>query len=212
MSCTYDSMNLKSKYTLISTVKLVFLKVSRQYTSCFQTAVVHKYCIQGCMHSIFCKTENYCTKSIPAEMADAGRGSKVIPTDSYHFSHLLPLEFPLSPVCACARVCLCYVYQTVCVSACVHGFPRGSKSTYVHVCVVCFNASATCGNLKLWGWNRLPRWGLFSVVPSFSAFFFLPPSASDSSNKLSRLGYSPQYKAVFPFFCSLPCSVFTFFS
>lgn len=105
MSCTYDSMNLKSKYTLISTVKLVFLKVSRQYTSCFQTAVVHKYCIQGCMHSIFCKTENYCTKSIPAEMADAGRGSKVIPTDSYHFSHLLPLEFPLSPVCACARVC-----------------------------------------------------------------------------------------------------------
>lgn len=77
----------------------------------------------------------------------------------------------LSPWCVPVRVRLCYVYQTVCVSACVHGFPCGCESTCVHVCIVCFNASATCGNLKLWGWNRLPCWGLFSVVPSFSAFF-----------------------------------------
>lgn len=161
------------------------------------------------MYSIFCQTGNENTHWIPAGMTEEGGGIKS------HSDRLLSLLLPVpsgisSLPSVHVRLYFCYVYQTVCVSACVHGFPRGCESACVHVCVVCLNASATCGNLELRSWKPLRCWGLFSVVPSFSAFFSF--CVFDSSNKLTRLGYSPQYKAVFPFFCSFSCPVFTFFS
>lgn len=139
---------------------------------------------------------------LPVYHSSDARGRKGIKSHPDRLLSFLPPAPPgisfLPDVCTCVCTSVMSIRLFVFLHVCM-GF-HVDVNLHVCMCVVCFNASATCGNLKLWGWNRLPCWGLFSVVPSFSAFF--SPSASDSSNKLSRLGYSPQYKAVFPFFCS----------
>lgn len=169
MSCTYNSMISKSEY--IDKLNWSF------WRSAANTPVVFK--LQWCINTVF---THVCT----AYFAKLETNAPSVSQQWWHrqegdqkSSWQIAITSPtcslwnfLSPWCVHVCVRLCYVYQTVCVSACVHGFPRGCESTCVHMCVVCFNASATCGNLKLWGWNRLPCWGLFSVVPSFSAFFF----------------------------------------
>lgn len=143
------------------------------------------------------------TRMCPACPGSDGRDRKGIKSHPDRLLSFLPPApsgiSSLLGVCVRVRVRLCYVYQTVCVSACVHGFPCGCESTCVHVCVVCFNAPATCGNLTL-DLEQAPVLGSVQRCAIFLCLF--PPSASDSSNKLSRLGYSPQYKAVFPFVCS----------
>lgn len=75
----------------------------------------------------------------------------------------------LPGVCMCVCTSVMSIRLFVFLHVCM-GF-HVDVNLHVCMCVVCFNASATCGNLKLWGWNRLLCWGLFSVVPSFSAFF-----------------------------------------
>lgn len=183
---------------LVSTVQLVFLEVSCQYSSCFHTAAEHKYCIHRCLRSIFCQTGNECAQRAPAVMAEAGKKSKVILTDCYHFSHLLPLEFPLSPVCARARAPLLCLSDCLCFCMCAWV----SMWMRIYMCArVCSLFQRFC-NLREShsGAGTGSRAGVCLALCHLSLLFF--PSASDSSNKLSRLGYSSQYKAVFPFFCS----------
>lgn len=105
------------------------------------------------------------------------------------------------------RVHVCYVYQTVCVSACVPEFASVTKWLWtcmpvsVHIsvcvcmcmCVVCFNMSTTCGNLIIWNWNMCSCLCLSSLAPPLSFSSFLLLSLLDNSNKFGRSGYTPWY-------------------
>lgn len=113
------------------------------------------------------------------------------------------------------RVHVCYVYQTVCVSACVPEFASVTKWLWtcmpvsVHIsvcvcmcmCVVCFNMSTTCGNLIIWNWNMCSCLCLSSLAPPLSFSSFLLLSLLDNSNKFGRSGYTPWYNMpASPFF------------
>lgn len=110
---------------------------------------------------------------LPVYHSSDGRGRKGIKSHPDRLLSFLPpapsgISF-LPGVCTCVCTSVMSIRLFVFLHVCM-GF-HVDANLHVCMCVVCFNASASCGNLKLWGWNRLLCWGLFSVVPSFSAFF-----------------------------------------
>lgn len=131
---------------------------------------------------------------------------KVILMDCYHHSHLFPLEFPLFSACVHARArllclshCLCFcMCAWVCICYQVAVDLNANVCAYACVCVVCFNMSATCGNLIIWKWNMCSCLCLSSPAPPRSFSSFLCPSFFDSSNKFGRSGYTRWYMPTSP--------------
>lgn len=118
---------------MTSTVKLVSLKVSHQYHTWFQTVMVHNYSIHRCIHHIL---QHWKVMRLVDPGCD-GRGwkwgSKVILTDSSHFSHLLPLEFPLSLVGA--RACAPLLCLSDCLCFCMCAWVSTWMQIYMCACV-----------------------------------------------------------------------------
>ena len=144
---------------------------------------------------------------------------KVILIDCYHHSHLFPLEFPLFPACVRARARLLCLSHYLCFCTCAWvcicyqaaADLNANVCAYACVCVVCFNMSATCGNLIIWKWNMCSCLCLSNPAPPRSFSSFLCPSFFDSSNKFGRSGYTRWYMPTSPcisFFSKSPSSFF----
>lgn len=105
------------------------------------TKITLGFKLQWCINTVF---TDACTPYFATLESDASSGSrpwwqrleggsKVILTDSYHFSHLLPLEFPLSLVGA--RACAPLLCLSDCLCFCMCAWVSTWMQIYMCACV-----------------------------------------------------------------------------